>query len=156
MAALEQRTQPVEVPGEPEGERIAVAPARRDVRAGDAGAERGVDVDEVDRPVRDARDQVVRVRPGDDVREITRTPARSGGAGDEIRERIGCRQAAAPTVSGSSRCACEGQYSRLGSGVRWHECPLRVVARQRAFASFARAYSCWMWMRASSSVRSIA
>ena len=32
----------------------------------------------------------------------------------------------------ASRCWCEGQYSRSGSGVRWHGLPLRVVARQRA------------------------
>jgi len=75
-----------------------------------------------------------------------------------IRE--ACAAAGAPTRAGSdvgsSRCECDGQYSRPGSGVRWQALPLRVVARQRALASLARAYSCWMCTFASSSVRSIA
>ena len=45
-------------------------------------------------------------------------------------------EAAATRVS---RCWCEGQYSRSGSGVRWHGFPLRVVARQRAIAAVERA-----------------
>src|SRR5690242_9155045 len=38
----------------------------------------------------------------------------------------------AATLERCSRCWCDGQYSRSGSGVRWHGLPLRVVARQRA------------------------
>ena len=40
-----------------------------------------------------------------------------------------CRLHAATLLR--SRCWCDGQYSRSGSGVRWHGLPLRVVARQR-------------------------
>src|SRR4029450_7344321 len=53
---------------------------------------------------------------------------------------VGVVRQGAPTLSSryaatferDSRCWCEGQYSRSGSGVRWHGLPLRVVARQRA------------------------
>jgi hypothetical protein len=62
-------------------------------------------------------EQVARVRMREDVRESGRVRA-PGCAAEKRGERVGCRQAAAPTGSGSSRWACDGQYSRLGSGVR--------------------------------------
>ena len=39
---------------------------------------------------------------------------------------------AAVVVSSSSRCLCDGQYLLPGSGTRWHEVPLRVVAWQHS------------------------
>ena len=56
----------------------------------------------------------------------------------------------------SSRCWCEGQYSRSGSGVRWHGLPLRVVARHCcAVPSPARSSSSMMYSIALEMWRSI-
>ncbi|MDX6526975.1 MAG: hypothetical protein QOI43_2486, partial [Gaiellales bacterium] len=90
--------------------------------ARNARPEGRIDVDKIDRRGGHLREQVTGVGVREDVGEGARgTRKRGGRAGDERCERVCCRQAAAPTVSGSSRCACDGQYSRLGSGVRWHE-----------------------------------
>ena len=87
------------------------------VAARDPGPEWRIEVDEVDRRLADVREQVARVGVREDVGESAGVRA-LGGAGEERGERVGCRQAAAPTGSGSSRWACDGQYSRLGRGVR--------------------------------------
>ncbi len=56
----------------------------------------------------------------------------------------------------SSRCWCDGQYSRSGSGVRWQGLPLRVVARHCcAVPSPARSSSSMMYSIALEMCRSI-
>ena len=70
----------------------------------------------------------------------------------------GDRRRADYAVTGrrSSRCWCDGQYSRSGSGVRWHGLPLRVVALHWwAWPSPARSSSSRMCTTAAPMCRSI-
>ena len=121
MACREQLAQPRDVAIDARRQRVRVAGTLA-ARARNARPERRIEVDQIDRRRGNVREQVARIGVREDVGEgAGAARLRGGSASDERCERVCCRQAAAPTVSGSSRCACDGQYSRLGRGVLWHE-----------------------------------